>query len=287
MAESMAFIKFILKRRRTSMELFNKKFFGSLFMFTALICLCTVKVEGMENHEPINPFAPLQELCKHCVEGSSIRKAFNDTFGLICTMVVHDHNPSKSIHWLENPAIGEAIKGFYHQLNEQVTYRHDAAEQQHIEDQMECFRRDFEDQMKGFHSQNMMQYRKDPYQGLYYFELFQILKNDVACLNKKIAVLISLLNEELASSVTASGMNAGGTNVASTSAAGAGAAGNGQRPTYLDDVQLLQSTVESIVTWLPWEEWKESWKQSWRDIQALWENMHALWRKAANSCEIL
>ena len=103
------------------MELFNKKFFDSLFILTVLICFGTIKVEGMGSQESINPFAPLYDLCHECINETSIKKACNDSFGRICAMVVHDKNPSESIRWLENQPRVE-INTLFLILKEQINH---------------------------------------------------------------------------------------------------------------------------------------------------------------------
>ena len=259
MAKSMAFIIFITKPRRIFMELFTKKFFHSLFVLTILICLGTVKVEGMEHQQSINHFEPLYNLCRECISEASIKKACNDSFGRICAMVVHDKNPSESIRWLKKQPRIE-IDTLFLILKEQVN-REWAP---HI-----------------MYSPMPNPTSNGVSMSTYFSYVFRTLESEEYMLYKKIAVLISILDEALASSVT----------VADTSVTG-----NAQRPAYLnlDNAKLLQDAVESIVMWLPWQEWKDSWKKSWRDIQALWEkrhalweNMHALWRKTADTCELL
>lgn len=247
------------------MELFNKKFFGLLFVLTVLICLCTVKVEGMESQEPINPFAPLQELCKHCISRDLIWEAFNNTFGLICARVVHSHNPSESISWLEDPATGAEIKECIRRLNEQITQR--------VREMFgeECFWPHLPGEMGSKSGPDGM--------GLYYLHLFQTLKNEEYVLYKKIAVLISLLDEVPASDATSSSTSATGTDASSatsssasttdTSATRINIIGND----FLDNAKLLQDTVESKIMWEGWE--------------GLRDAGQAVWKNVANSCELL
>ena len=90
---------------------------------------------------------------------------------------------------------------------------------------------------------------------MYFFNVFQTLEYEESLLYKKIAVLISLLDEVIASDATS-----GSTSAIDMSAT-------------FDNAQLLQDIVESKIRW-----------EDWKRLKGAGQGM---WRYITNSCEIL
>jgi len=193
------------------MKLFNKTFFCSPFILSALIGLSLIglsmlKIEGMiqkpeqVTEQQINPFAPLQNLCKKCatksitnINAPLLQKVFKNTFVLVCAMVVQQNNPKQSKELLENKDIEKEFDKLLVRLKEYIIYNAAIANQGEFVE-CQCFHPNF------------------------YSPILYTLDTEVAQLLKKKELLIYVLDDVIST---------------------------GQRPEYLDDAQHLHDAINS------------------------------------------
>ena len=167
------------------MKLFNKKFFYSLFITTTLFGACTLKLAGMGRLAPEQAglLAPLQNLSGQCVTERVIKKAFKDTFHLICTMVVYQQNLATSKGWLESQDTKKELVELVRRIKEQINHSYNIDQERSL--RLASIAPQPGEQTSYTHS-------------FYYLRIFQTLDTEAEQLHKKMETLVSLLNKEIA-----------------------------------------------------------------------------------------
>ena len=89
----------------------------------ALIGASTSHIAGMDQYATPSSapeLAPLRALLNECIGEASIEKAFNETFGLMCKTVITKHDLPASKRWLQSQATKTEITTLVTYLKEQV-----------------------------------------------------------------------------------------------------------------------------------------------------------------------
>lgn len=131
-----------------------------------------------------NPFAPLQVLAaEHVGDTSLIEKAFSDTFGLVCAMVVRD--VGVAMHLLQSPATSFEIDTCARRLTEQINRDYSHAQSVEIE-------------MTGTRYHPLERYMPRINSSLYFSLLYEAVDTGRERLHKKIETLTRLIEDIIA-----------------------------------------------------------------------------------------